>query len=462
MNDNSIQSPLNAVVFLLCAALIAALMIPTIALHRAAARADGCLANLQQLGLGLHNYHSAYKQLPNVCGGTTGGENDESSNQGRLSGLVGLLPFVEQQRLWEQISNPYMAKPSGQQFPPMGPAPWYDANIYQPWSRSPELYRCPEQQGKPQPAAKPKVVYTLKVADEVGMGLTTNYVFNLGDGTHNIGESADPRDPQAARASRASQRGMFVPGRTMKFRDMLDGLSNTFMMSETRASVKRTPTTGITKNVVGLSDDPSLCLAAAKAADAQWLEFGRGSRWCDGALPITGFQTVLPPNSPSCTSDQGMLDGVISASSAHDGGVHVLFGDGSTAFIADSIESGDPTVAGVHLEGRGVSAPGSRSPYGLWGALGSRASKEVIDMVPRLPNRRGRIAFGQRDDAAKDNYSRWTDKQGEVTLSAKFVRIIDKKTIELEDAAGTLHQVPLNTLRDKDIFRAVSLDLLEK
>ncbi len=370
MNNHRIQSPLNAVVFLLCAAMIAVLMLPTIARHRAAARAARCAANLQRIGLGLHNYHSAYRQLPNVSGGTTGGEGDESSNQGRLSGLVGVLPFLEHQKLWEEISNPYTARPSGQQFPAMGPAPWYDATVYQPWSRGPEVYRCPERQGRPKQGAKPKVVYTLKVTNDEGSGLTTNYVFNFGDGTHNVGEPADPRDARAAQQSRATQRGMFVPGRSMKFRDTLDGLSNTVMMSETRASVKRTPTTGIAKNVAGLSDNPSLCLSAAKAAKAQWWDFGRGSRWCDGALPITGFQTVLPPNSPSCTSDQGIVDGVISASSDHDGGVHVLFGDGSTAFISNTIDAGDPTVAGVHLDGRNASAPGSQSPYGLWGAAG--------------------------------------------------------------------------------------------
>jgi hypothetical protein len=42
------------------------------------------------------------------------------------------------------------------------------------------------------------------------------------------------------------------------------------------------------------------------------------------------------------------------------------------------------------------------------------------------------------------------------------VPLLHQETIELEGVEGTLHQVPLNTLSDKDIFRAVAMDLLKK
>ncbi len=459
MKSERASTALNVAVFLLCTAMIAAVILPSIARQRHAARQSGCSANLRTIALGMHNYHSAFKQFPTTCGGTTGGETDESSNHGRLGVLVGVLPFVEQQTLWEAIIRPYTDRKSGKAFPSMGPVPWYDAKIYQPWSRGPAVYQCPERADNRLAAPKPKVVYTLASEAESVAGLTTNYVINYGDGIHDVGATPDPNDADALRQARATQRGTFMPGRVMKFRDILDGTANTIMMSETRASLTRKPDTGIAKNVQGLRRNPSLCLAAAKDGETQWWDFGRGSRWCDGALPITGFQTILPPNSPSCTSDQGMFDGVVSASSDHDGGVHVLFCDGRVGFVTNTIDAGDSTAEAISMAGTGTAAPGGQSPYGLWGALGTRASMETIKTnIPGLDVGR------QVDDATspRDNYETWTDKTGNVSLAAKFVRIIDKQTIELEDVSGTLHQVPLNTLRDKDIFRAVSLELMAK
>ena len=53
-------------------------------------------------------------------------------------------------------------------------------------------------------------------------------------------------------------------------------------------------------------------------------------------------------------------------------------GDGAIKFITDSIESGNQTTMMVEFNQTGTAAPGSKSPYGLWGALGTRASKETI------------------------------------------------------------------------------------
>jgi len=63
-------------------------------------------------------------------------------------------------------------------------------------------------------------------------------------------------------------------------------------------------------------------------------------------------------------------------SSRHQGGVHVLMGDGAVKFITDSIEAGDQNSAHVG-NGANFLAAGRMSPFGLWGALGTRASKET-------------------------------------------------------------------------------------
>ena len=53
-------------------------------------------------------------------------------------------------------------------------------------------------------------------------------------------------------------------------------------------------------------------------------------------------------------------------------------GDGAVIFMTDSVESGDQHQHMVEMNQPGPAAPGSKSPYGLWGALGTRASGETI------------------------------------------------------------------------------------
>jgi prepilin-type processing-associated H-X9-DG protein len=69
-----------------------------------------------------------------------------------------------------------------------------------------------------------------------------------------------------------------------------------------------------------------------------------------------------------------------SISSRHQGGGHVLMGDGAVKFITDSIEAGNNNSAMVSDQSQvpGCLPAGSESPFGLWGALGTRASKEII------------------------------------------------------------------------------------
>lgn len=99
----------------------------------------------------------------------------------------------------------------------------------------------------------------------------------------------------------------------------------------------------------------------------------------------TGSNTILPPNGPTWCLDEDLRrsDQVVSAGSHHAGGAHVLMGDGAVIFIADSIDAGDSSVGTVHVDDNGntpvgASPVGIESPYGVWGAMGTRASMEVI------------------------------------------------------------------------------------
>ncbi len=100
------------------------LLLPAVQAAREAARRMSCSNNFKQIGLGLHNYHSAYDKLPLAGAGTQPTVATDAwvatatGNNLRLSMLVGTLPFIEQQALWEQISNPLVA--GATTFPSMG------------------------------------------------------------------------------------------------------------------------------------------------------------------------------------------------------------------------------------------------------------------------------------------------------------------------------------------------------
>jgi prepilin-type processing-associated H-X9-DG protein len=67
----------------------------------------------------------------------------------------------------------------------------------------------------------------------------------------------------------------------------------------------------------------------------------------------------MPPNTWSCVANSGggsNNQGAHTASSRHPGGVNVLFGDGSTRFIKDSIARETWWALGIKANGEVVSA----------------------------------------------------------------------------------------------------------
>ncbi|TWT84595.1 Type II secretion system protein G precursor [Planctomycetes bacterium CA13] len=376
------------------------LLLPAVQAAREAARRMSCSNNFKQIGLAVHNYHSAYKKNSKYMGGTFQLNSGNSragttaNNLNWLSHWPGLLPFMEQQAVWEQFSNPYQA--TGGTIPSMGP--FVDISLsehaaignYDPFLTSIPTLRCPSDPGVGLP----------------GQG-RTNYAACLGD-SYMIGDgSVIGRNgvEDAARVDRLkkNQRGFYVPRVVTRFRDVLDGLSNTICMGEiitdlgdrdirshfagngagpasrrNGANLTTNQTGGLRATWCRQAIDPLRPrfwdFSGGTVRDYGGGEINRGMKYAAGLPSYTGFTTILPPNTELCLSRGRLGAGVLSASSRHQGGAHILMADGAVKFVTDSIEAGNSLSEVV---GNGLAA-GSASPFGLWGSLGTRASREVI------------------------------------------------------------------------------------
>lgn len=320
--------------------ILIALLLPAVQAAREAARRAQCVNHLKQLGLALHNYYGANNALP------------ARKTTRRLSGFIALLPYLEQTAMYERIA-------SGD--PDEGIGPW-GADALSDWeglNGLPGTLLCPSDAGG---------YDVIESGSYRGTERLVNYAFSAGD------ETTDTNDGQGTR-------GMFGYLQWFRFAEVTDGLSNTLAMSERLRSGYRTDyTVGAGELdhrrgqavLSGLRNNPALALTVT---DGRYFKSGTkvqgrfGSVGTRGHIHFVGFTTVLPPNAPVARDGEYA---VMPPSSLHPGGVNGLMGDGSVRFISETIEAGTPSVVKDH----GFSGD---SPYGVWGALGSRAGGEAVN-----------------------------------------------------------------------------------
>ena len=341
--------------------ILVGLLLPAVQAAREAARRMSCSNNLKQLGLAAHNYAGAYKRFPARKGGTARLNGNNSGNANRLSGFVALLPFTEQNAMYNliQAGDPTASPPIA----PGGPEGWDDWEV---WRAAPAYMKCPSDPG-PRPQNR-----------------ECSYAMSVGDSPFN------------ARDVTELTRGLFASRFYRRFADVTDGTSNTLAFAEklcsrplsnggqsgsTTAPREIRAKQAYVNNIAGIRVSPILCLGTTEDIyyRAGLTYFGRfGVVWTDGQPTYTGFTSVLPPNSPSCAEGGNWGDQqhiAISATSNHTGGVNVAMADGSVQFVSENIDAGDLSIGQTGQKF-------GESFYGVWGALGSINGSEVVE----LPN----------------------------------------------------------------------------
>ncbi len=312
-----------------------ALLLPAVQAAREAARRSQCTNNLKQIGLGLHNYHSANSSFP--MGASLGYYNMGSrTTWNDWSAQAAMLPFLEQTALYNAANFMWAPEWGGTM------AYTINSTVVNTVINS---FLCPSD------------AYAGK------KGWINSYAGSQGTTTYNIHNGST---------------GMFTYQSCYSIADITDGTSNTVAFSEflvskwdkSRMAVTGRATMGGSGNSVGLNafqigyaNIMSTAMMCQQAFLGGTSGNGPGSHWTTGAMGYTLFNTVIPPNGGGKVTWSACRVGCcaqaqhahfVNATSNHPGGVNVLHGDGSVKFLKSTIATN------------------------IWWAIGTRNGNEVV------------------------------------------------------------------------------------
>ena len=293
--------------------ILVALLLPAVQAAREAARRMQCLNNLKQIGLAMHNYHSAHDKFP------PGRLVNPVDTQGRcFSAYAHLLPYLEADTLFSPIN--FNANPE-------------DAVNGVALDQTIPFFLCPSDQNR-------------KLQ---GTSAVHNYPLNTG--------TTYPVSPRNAFGTPVT--GVYFENSAVGFRDILDGSSQTVCISETVKSeggpstwdgVSKTNGFVLTAGNDNLYAGPPLTDYVSQChGSGLLLQQTRGSRWLYGAPGHSMYNHMRTPNDRDIDCRGGIPHSIktdalwralshnVAARSRHPGGVHALFCDGHVQFVANSV-----------------------------------------------------------------------------------------------------------------------------
>lgn len=304
-------------------AVLIALLLPAIQQAREAARRSQCLTHLKQIGLALQGYHEAHGVFP--MGGSRNVRIAPAtySDWACWSAHAMLLPYLDQEQVYAAINF---------HFAPEGSSAVNGINgTVREWVVG--QFLCPSD---------------VSGSERYSNKITNNYHASYGTTTEQfIVETS----------------GLFAIRQSYSAAHVVDGLSKTIAFSEALRGDGRGNTSHYRGNVLmGAENEPTgarmvdafskpdLVMKTLEQCVLQWptstqISDRRGYRWALGTPGFTMFNTIETPNEnfggcrfgceADCYLDKGYTYG---ASSNHQGGIHVLYADGSCEFVGDSID----------------------------------------------------------------------------------------------------------------------------
>jgi hypothetical protein len=387
--------------------MLIALLLPAVQAAREAARRMQCANNLKQLALAAHNYHDARNEFP-------AGANWVSIQRTRSGGgqshyaywgtFIFLCPYFEQTARYDAVMGYVNSDP------PQVAAfnfdecirPWWGwggTGVIPGFTGQVSSMRCPSDGLRFDDTWVARSNYLTSRGD-VGYGVGS-YGNSSGNGNERQNDPTLPgfvNDSSTDWHNRclayARMRGLFPIKHAHSLASISDGTSNTIALSEglvsdgTRnskrnmgQSIANSPDNDLTrcsKSALassGINFDDGITLLPNPASTDRNVVSYRGIRGFDGRIVYTGFNSILPPNSPMCMAMNGTGEGgwgYFSPNSNHTGGVNVALADASGRFITDAIDCGQ------HMTNEG--GRGGRSKFGTWGSLGSIAAGDQTNL----------------------------------------------------------------------------------
>jgi hypothetical protein len=292
-------------------AILIGLLLPAVQKVREAAARMSCSNNLKQLGIGAHNYHSVYGNLPPGYDGPKPNIHYPLANhltQGNpkwVGVIVYLLPYIEQDNIYRQLRTMNDSSYTGT---------WWNTNPD--WTLAHSQIRmllCPSDPIAPksQTTGSSALMHSYDSGAPAGAeGAVMYYFTDVTLGKTNYTGVAGPGwaegsmgSPSADGANYRPYTGIFTNRSTVKLPEIADGTSNTLMFGE-----------GFGGNAPG-------------ARDFQWSWMGTGA--------MATFQGLRPCTTPPAGThaNNSTVCNWASFSSGHTGVVQFCFGDGSVRSV---------------------------------------------------------------------------------------------------------------------------------